>query len=105
MAKAGRPAKEDNAIIHVVGNYYIENDPYQWIVYENSGKVDKTKGEPIRERATYHDSFDNALVNIRNRIIKAALRGKNMELDEAIRIVKDESKKFMKVVEIIKDLR
>lgn len=105
MAKdgRGRPAKENNAVIHVVGNYYIENDPYQWIVYESSGKADK-KGETIREKTTYHSSFENALVNIRNRIIKDKLKGKYMELDEAIKIVKAESKKFMKVVDTIKEL-
>ena len=47
-------------MIHIKGDYYIDADPYQFILVKDEGKVDK-RGIKIRDTIGYYPTFAQAV--------------------------------------------
>lgn len=78
-------------MIHIIGDWYIDVDQYSYTLEEYAGtSVDKDGVERKNyKNQTYHATLEKALKHFGRVILTEKLSEKDMELSEAIEIVKD----------------
>lgn len=77
-------------MIHIIGDWYIDVDQYSYTLEQYAGtSVDKDGVERKNyKNQTYHATFEKALKHFGREILTEKLSEKDMELSEAIEIVK-----------------
>jgi len=100
MAADGR-----RKMIHVIDDWYIDVDEYQYIVKKDLHRVrtDKKTGKAVDEyrAVSYHSSLSKALKSLGRKIILDDLQGQSMELEEACTRIKAQADRWETIMKNI----
>lgn len=80
-------------MIHVINNYYIDKDEFQYMVKKDSGKKLTVRGKeyPKYELVGCFITLPAAIEKIVDRLVSEKLSERTYELKEALDIIKEES--------------
>lgn len=88
-------------MVHVIDNLYIDIDSYSFLLQEDSGKKIIVRGKEYTKwiNTKYFTRLDMALEECVNIMVSRKLKRKTYELSEAIKILREERKEFVKLIQ------
>lgn len=90
-------------MVHIVDNYYAENNNFGYSVVRKTGKTNK-KGEEICKTLGYCGNLEEVLKLVRNDAVHEKLAGSDYELTQALQMIRKETDRIMNALEDIEDV-
>lgn len=80
-------------MIRLINGYAVQVDQYNYSLVRDTGRKDK-QGSPVLKYISYHGSLESAIRACRKDCIKRSLMEFDGQLDEAIRVLREQDKEF-----------
>lgn len=90
-------------MIHIIDDLYLDSDKYQYIVVKDTGRDDKDGNRiynPLAFKGTIEGSIEWVLKSKQRQLVE----NNKVELNELLKLCKEENKRMIKILESIKAL-
>ena len=88
-------------MVHIIGDYYTDVNPCGgFIVKKDLHKIDKKTGDTLYDTVGYYPNMEQAIeIGVVRRLSEDMIDGKDMELSEAVKIIKSVGDMIVKKLE------